>query len=173
MCNPAIWSSIAQPTDYLGLNPYAGEFVRAAADGRPETLPFPRHYPRGDLPWLLVTPQVMYWCTRFAFEVFGVPTIYITENGAAFDDEPTARGEVIDLDRREYIRNHLVALHRAIGEGYDIGGYFVWSLMDNFEWAEGYSKRFGIVRVDFQTQERIPKLSARWYAEVIRLNRIV
>lgn len=170
---PGDLALIAQPTDYLGLNLYAGDFVRAGADGRPEIVPFPRQYPRGDLPWINVTPQVIYWAVRLASEVFGVRSFLITENGAAFDDAMTPGGEILDLDRREYVRNHLIALHRTIGEGYEVGGYFLWSILDNYEWAEGYSKRFGIVRVDFETQRRTPKLSARWYSEVVRANRIV
>src|SRR5262249_52382190 len=142
---------IAQPMDFLGLNPYAGRFVRSNPDGHPEVIDFPAQYPRGDLSWLHVTPQVMYWAVRFATEVFGARTIYITENGAAFADELTG-DEVLDLDRREYLRNHLVSLHRAVADGYDVRGYFAWSLLDNFEWAEGYSKRFGLVRVDYETQ---------------------
>jgi beta-glucosidase len=164
---------ISQRTDYLGLNLYAGDFVRARADGSAETLPFPRQYPRGDLPWLLVTPQVLYWGARFASEVFGVKTFYFTENGAAFDDAVTPEGEIIDLDRREYIRNHLISVHRALAEGFDVRGYFLWTLMDNWEWAEGFTKRFGIVRTDYETLARIPKLSAQWFSEVARQNRIV
>jgi beta-glucosidase len=164
---------IAQPTDFLGLNLYAGDFVRAGADGRPETLAFPRQFPRGDLPWINVTPQTLYWSVRLAAEVFGVRAFYITENGAAFDDRVTAAGEVLDLDRREYLRNYLIALHRAVAEGYDVRGYFLWSILDNFEWAEGYGKRFGIVRINYATQERTPKLSAHWYSQVVRANRIV
>lgn len=163
---------IASPVDFLGLNPYAGRFVRAGIDGDPRVLEFPAQYPCGDLWWLQVTPQVMYWAARFAIEVFGAPAIYITENGAAYADQPT-RGEVLDLDRREYLRNHLISLHRAIAEGYDVRGYFAWSLMDNFEWAEGYGKRFGLVHVDFETQKRTVKLSGQWYAAVIRENRVV
>ncbi len=163
---------ISQPTDFLGLNPYAGRFVRAGRDGQPEVLEFPRQYPRGDLWWLHVTPQVVYWAVRFAAEVYGARTIYITENGAAYADEYTD-GEIIDLDRREYLRNHLVSLHRAITEGYDVRGYFAWSLLDNFEWAEGYSKRFGLVRIDYETQKRTTKLSGEWYKAVIRENRVV
>jgi len=164
---------IGQPTDFLGLNIYAGEFVRAGIDGEPEVLLLPRQFPRGDLPWLNVTPQSIYWGVRLASEVFGVRTFYLTENGATFHDEKSASGEIIDLDRREYLREYLAATHRTIDEGYDVRGYFLWSLMDNFEWAEGYSKRFGIVHVDFETQERTPKLSADWYAHVVRENRLV
>ena len=164
---------ISAPTDFLGLNIYAGDFVRAKPDGSAEFLPFPRQYPHGDLPWLRVTPEVLYWGIRFASEVFGVKTFHITENGAAFNDAVTAEGEIIDLDRREYIRNHLISVHRAIAEGYDVRGYFLWTLMDNWEWAEGFTKRFGIVRTDYETQRRIPKLSARWFGEVARQNRII
>jgi beta-glucosidase len=164
---------IARPTDFLGLNLYAGDFVRARADGTAELLPFPKQYPHGDLPWLRVTPEILYWGIRLAREVFGVQSFHITENGAAFDDAVTADGEILDLDRREYIRNHLIGVHRAIAEGYDVRGYFLWTLMDNWEWAEGFTKRFGIVRTDDATQQRTPKLSARWYAEVARQNRVV
>jgi beta-glucosidase len=164
---------IAAPTDFLGLNVYAGNFVRAGAEGRPEVLSFPRGYPQGALWWLNITPQSLYWAVRHAAEVFGVKTFYITENGAAFDDDVTPTGEVLDLHRREYLRSYLIELHRAVAEGHDIRGYFLWSLLDNFEWAEGYEKRFGIIHVAFGTQIRTPKLSSRWYTEVVRNNRIV
>ena len=170
---PGDMELIGQPTDYLGLNLYAGDFVRANEPGRPETLAFPRQFPRGDLPWINVTPQTMYWGVRHAAEVFGVRSFYITENGAAFADEFQAGGEIVDLDRREYLRNYLIELHRAIAEGFDVRGYFLWSLLDNFEWADGYGKRFGIVHVDYETQRRTPKLSARWYSRVMRENRLV
>jgi len=164
---------IAEPTDYLGLNLYAGDLVRAGRNGEPEVLPFPRGFPRGDLPWINITPQTMYWAVRHACDVFGVKTIYLTENGAAFPDEVTPEGEILDLDRQQYLRTYLTELHRATVEGYDVRGYFLWSLLDNFEWAEGYGKRFGIVHVDYPSQKRTPKFSARWYAEVARLNRLV
>lgn len=170
---PGDLERIAQPTDFLGLNPYAGDFVRAGRDGRPETLPFPRQFPKGDLWWINVTPQSLYWSIRHAVEVFGARTIYITENGSAFDDAVASSGEILDLDRREYLRNYLIALHRCVAEGFDVRGYFLWSFLDNFEWAEGYGKRFGIVHVDYPTQRRTPKLSAEWYSSVIRENRVV
>jgi beta-glucosidase len=170
---PGDMEQIAQQTDFLGLNVYAGNFVRAGVDKQPEVLPFPRGYPEGALWWLKINPQSLYWAVRLAAEVFGVKSFYMTESGAAFDDDITPAGEVIDLHRREYLRSHLVELHRAVAEGYDVRGYFLWSLLDNFEWAEGNEKRFGIVHVAFGTQKRTPKLSSRWYAEVIRQNRIV
>ncbi|SIO60289.1 beta-glucosidase [Singulisphaera sp. GP187] len=166
-------AGIAQPMDFLGLNLYSGDFVRAGRNGLTERLAFPRQFPQGDLPWLNLTPQVLYWGVRHAAEVFGVPSFYITEHGAALADTINADGEVIDLDRREVMRSYLVELHRAVREGYDVRGYFAWSLLDNFEWAEGYAKRFGIVHVDFATQKRTPKLSAHWYSQVIRENRLL
>ena len=164
---------ISQPTDYLGLNLYWGDFVRMGPAGHPEVVPFPRQYPSGDMPWLHITPQVIYWAIRLAHEVFSVPTFLITENGAAFQDEITPEGEILDLDRREYLRLHLTEVLRAITSGFDVRGYFLWSLLDNFEWAEGYAKRFGIVHVDHSTQTRLPKLGARWYSEVAKENRIL
>ncbi len=163
--------TIAQPGDFLGLNLYAGYFVRAG-DVRRE-LPLPAQFPRGDLDWIAVTPQTLYWQIRLAREVFGVESFYVTENGAAFADEMTAEGEVLDLDRREYLRNYLIGLQRACAEGFDVKGYFAWSVMDNYEWAEGYAKRFGLIHVDFETQKRTPKLSAQWYSAVCRENRVL
>ena len=171
--SPGDMERIALATDFLGLNIYTGNFVRAGHDGQPEVLPFPRGYPEGALWWLKITPQSFYWAVRFAAEVFGVQSFYMTESGAAFDDDITPGGEIIDLHRREYLRSYLVELHRAVVEGFDVRGFFVWSLLDNFEWAEGYEKRFGIVHVAFGSQRRRRKLSSRWYSEVIRHNRIV
>ena len=162
---------IAQPTDFLGLNLYAGYFVRASEPL--QQIPWPKQFPQGDLPWINVTPQVLYWQIRLAREIFGAKTTYITEHGSAFDNEVTPEGEILDLDRRELIRNYLISLHRAVDEGFDCRGYFGWSVMDNFEWAEGYSKRFGLIHVDYQTQKRTPKLSAQWYSAVCRENRVV
>jgi beta-glucosidase len=104
-----------------------------------------------------------------------VPLV-ITENGAAFDDQVSVRPDgthvVHDPERLDYLRRHLVAAHRALGAGVDLRGYFVWSLMDNFEWGYGYSKRFGIVHVDYETQRRTPKGSALWYRDLARTGSI-
>jgi beta-glucosidase len=96
----------------------------------------------------------------------------VTENGAAFDDAPDVDGFVQDDDRLDFIDRHLRAVHDALAHGADVRGYFAWSLLDNFEWAWGYGQRFGIVRVDYETQERTPKASARWYARVARDNTV-
>jgi beta-glucosidase len=94
----------------------------------------------------------------------------VTENGAAFPDEVDGEGRILDTDRIDYLRSHLAAVHAAIEAGAPVVGYYVWSLMDNFEWAWGYSKRFGIVHVDYETQVRTRKQSAHFYADVIRRN---
>jgi beta-glucosidase len=96
--------------------------------------------------------------------------VYITENGCATNDIPGADGFVEDHARIDYLRRHLLEVHSAIRDGVDVRGYFVWSLMDNFEWSLGYRPRFGIVRVDYETLRRTPKLSARWYRDVIARN---
>ncbi len=163
--------TIAQPGDFLGLNLYAGHFVRSQSPL--EGIPFPAQFPTGDLPWIKVTPQTLYWQIRLAREVFGASSFYITENGAAFADEVTSDGEVLDLERREFLRNYLLGLHRASAEGFDVRGFFAWSVMDNFEWAEGYAKRFGLIHVDFESQKRTPKLSAQWFSAVCRENRLL
>ncbi len=105
-------------------------------------------------------------------EDYGDVPLYITENGAAFCDYADPTGAVRDPERIDYLRSHLAAAHAAIAQGVNLRGYFVWSLMDNFEWAHGYSQRFGIVFVDYRTQERIPKASAYWYRDVIAANAV-
>jgi beta-glucosidase len=164
---------ISQNTDFLGLNVYYGEFVREGPDGKPERVELPPQYPKADMPWLHITPQAMYWAVRHARELYGVKTFYITENGAAYLDRTGPSGQVLDLGRREYLRNHLISLHRTIQEGFDVRGYFLWSFMDNYEWADGYTKRFGIVFVDYNTLRRIPKLSSDWYSKVIESNCVI
>jgi beta-glucosidase len=99
--------------------------------------------------------------------------IYITENGCSADDVITSEGRIEDTDRVMYLRNYITNLHRAVAEGYPVRGYFLWSLLDNFEWADGYSKRFGIHYVDFATEKRTPKLSAEWYRQVIAHNAVM
>lgn len=164
---------ISQPMDFLGYNLYTGTFVRAGKGGKPEALPLPQYYPHASCPWLCLTPQCLYWAPKLAAEVYGVKSIYITESGAGYDEEPPKKGEILDLHRREYVRNCLQELQRGIAEGVPTRGYFLWSFMDNYEWQDGYERRFGIVHNDFVTQKRTPKLSAHWYAEVIRQNRLV
>jgi beta-glucosidase len=164
---------IAEPTDFLGLNIYSGFFIRAATRGGREILPFPAQYPQAAMDWLKLAPQSIYWALRHCHSLYQPKALYVTENGAGYDEPATADSPLIDLHRREYLRNYLVNVHRAVDEGLPCRGYFQWSFMDNFEWAMGYGKRFGIVHVDYATQTRTPKLSAEWYACVMRENRIV
>lgn len=162
---------IGQPTDFLGLNIYTGVFIRADRRGQPETLPMPSSYPRADLPWLHHAPQSIYWAIRHLGRLYHPAEFVITENGAGYEDRPDASGEILDLHRREYLRNYLLAVQRATAERLSVRGYFAWSFIDNFEWTYGYAKRFGLVYNDYATQRRTPKLSARWYAAVARENR--
>ncbi len=164
---------ISLPTDFLGLNIYTATHVRATADGRWEEVKLPANYPRADSVWLNIVPQCIYWATRMVKDVYGVTSIYVTENGCGYDDEPVINGEVHDLHRREYLRAHLRELHRAVADGVPVDGYFLWSFIDNYEWEDGYTRRFGVVHCDFTTQKRTPKLSARWYSQVMAENRIL
>jgi beta-glucosidase len=171
---PGDFDLISLPTDFLGLNIYSGTYVRAGKAGTPyEALPHPVNYPRADSPWLRLVPQSLYWATRFCHEVYGHPAIYITENGCGYDDEPVVNGEVLDLHRRDYVRSYLREAHRAIADGVPLKGYFLWSFIDNYEWEDGYQRRFGIVHCDFQTQKRTPKLSAHYYANVIKARKLL
>jgi beta-glucosidase len=167
-------AAIGSPIDYLGLNVYAPFYVRA--DGSPRgyaIVPRPASFPHMASSWLYVGPEVMYWAVRNVCDLWHPKAIYITENGCSADDVVTAAGRIEDTDRVMYLRNHLTHLHRAAAEGFPVKGYFLWSLLDNFEWAVGYSKRFGIHYVDFKTEKRTPKLSAEWYREAIRRNAVV
>src|ERR1700730_15961462 len=123
--------------------------------------------------WHLLGPEVMYWAPRQMHSLWNVEEMYITENGCAASDEISARGEVDDSDRIMFLRNHLTHLHRATSEGWPVRGSFAWSLMDNFEWSDGFADRFGLVYVDFKTQKRTPKLSAEYFREHIARNAVV
>ena len=168
--------TINQPLDAIGFNVYTGSFVRAAGNAKGyEVLPMQASYPKMNMPWLNFLPECAYWGVRMIGEALGrsdLP-VYISENGCATEDEVTAGGEIFDTDRLMYLRSYLRQLQRAITEGYPLIGYFQWSLMDNFEWSCGYTKRFGLTHVDYKTQQRTAKLSFRWYQQVIRGNRIV
>ena len=164
---------IGSPLDFVGLNVYTPEYVRA--DASPAGYAVEKRqtsFPRMASDWLYIAPEVIYWAVRNVGDIWKPRTLYITENGCSAADVITGDGRVEDTDRVMYLRNHLTHLHRAASEGYPIKGYFLWSLLDNFEWADGYSKRFGLHYVDFKTQMRTPKLSAEWYREVISRNAV-
>jgi beta-glucosidase len=166
---------ISSPVDFVGLNVYMpNQYVVAGESGNDfALLPFAATFPHMDSSWLRIGPEAMYWAPRQVAKLWNVKSIYITENGTSAADQVNADGKVYDVDRIMYLRNYLTHLNRATSEGLPVRGYFLWSLMDNFEWADGYDKRFGLYRVDFQTQRRTPKLSASFYREVIRRNAVV
>ncbi|MEP6758339.1 MAG: GH1 family beta-glucosidase [Actinomycetota bacterium] len=159
--------TIAVPTDFLGLNYYSRSLVRADPSAEPfgaVAVDEPGEYT--DVGWLVI-PDGLYDLLTRVWRDHRPQAIYVTENGAAFTDVVAADGSIHDGRRLAYLREHFHAAHRALAEGVPLRGYFVWSLLDNFEWAEGYDKRFGIVRVDFDTLERTVKDSGRWYRDVI------
>lgn len=164
---------ISLPTDFLGMNIYTGGFVRAGKGGRPEDIPFPASYPQADASWLKIVPRSIYWGPRLAAEVYGVRSVIITENGAGYNDPPPSGGELHDLHRLELVRSYLKEVRRAVADGVPIHGYFLWSFMDNFEWEDGYDRRFGVVYCDFETQKRTPKASALWFSRVMKANALV
>ena len=167
--------AISSPLDFVGINVYTTEFVRAD-ESQPlgfSFVPKPKSFPHAPSPWLFVTPEALYWGPRHVAKLWNVNEIYITENGCSAADEPAADGRVYDTDRVTFLRSYLTQLHRATAEGVPVRGYFLWSLMDNFEWADGYTNRFGIHYVDYATQKRTPKLSADFYREVIARNAVV
>jgi beta-glucosidase len=163
--------AIGSPLDFVGLNLYTPLYVRA--DDSPAgfaVIPPPKSYPHMMSNWLHVGPEALYWSPKLAAQIWNLKEIYITENGASSADVLTPDGHVYDSDRVMYLRNYLTQLHRAVSEGVPVRGYFCWSLMDNYEWADGYDYRFGIHYVDFKTQKRTPKMSAHFYKEVIARN---
>ena len=165
--------AIASPLDFVGVNVYKPTYVRAigAAPGY-EVLPFSKSHPRMASSWQYIGPEALYWAPRHLQKLWHVKEIYVSENGCGAADAPTADGIVYDSDRIMFLRNYLTMLQRATAEGVPVRGYFLWSLFDNFEWVDGYATRFGLIRVDYATQVRTPKLSAAYYAEVIRRNAV-
>jgi beta-glucosidase len=165
---PDDFETIGQPLDFYGANIYAGEGVCAGAGNCPEAAVLPVGHAITTNQWF-VTPESLYWGPRFLYERYGKP-IYIMENGLANMDWVHQDGKVHDPQRIDFLARYLTALHRAIADGVDVLGYFHWSVMDNFEWAEGYRQRFGLIFVDYATQKRILKDSALWYRDVIATN---
>ena len=166
--------SIAVPIDFLGVNYYTRGVVRS------ESIPEAENEAR--TVFLNPNPTEMGWevYPEGLYEILGrvhfdynFPKIYITENGAAYPDVIDEMGKVEDPLRIAYIRDHLISVSKAIAAGVPVKGYFAWSLMDNFEWSYGYSKRFGLIYIDFETQDRILKSSAHWYRDVIQSNAVI
>jgi beta-glucosidase len=172
---PDEMKTIASPLDFVGINVYAPHHYVRACSAAPgfASVPLTSSYPHMASSWLKVGPEALYWAPRHVASLWNVKSIYITENGCSSADAPDGDGNVDDTDRLMFLRNYLAQLQRATSEGVAVHGYFVWSLMDNFEWADGYSNRFGLHYVDFATQRRTPKLSAAFYKQVIAENAVV
>jgi beta-glucosidase len=164
---------IAAPLDFLGLNYYFRNIARSSLINESENLPrtVAPDEEVTEMGWG-VYPKGMYEMLGQLYFGYDFPAFYITENGAAYSDQVGPGGEVEDPARISYIKRHVENIREAINIGVPVRGYFVWSLLDNFEWAYGTSKRFGLVHVDFQTQQRTPKASAKWYRQVIRENAV-
>ena len=162
---------ISVPIDFVGVNYYTRNIVRSTkiseAENSPRTV-----FPVGEITKMdwEVHPEGLYKILGRLWFDYDFPIIYVTENGAAFADHVNADGEVDDPSRVAYFQGHLEQVQRAIEAGIPVKGYFAWSLMDNFEWGFGYSKRFGIVHVDYETQKRTLKSSAKWYSETVKRN---
>lgn len=161
---PRDMSVISQNLDFLGINYYTRTVC--SKDGAVTDIPGSKYTEMG---WE-ITPEAFGKMLVEISQEYKLPPIYITENGAAFDDAVSPDGSVEDYNRLAYLRDHLLQARMAMEEGVDLGGYFVWSLMDNFEWALGFSKRFGIIRVDYDTLNRTIKKSGHWYSQVIKNN---
>ncbi|MDD6994740.1 MAG: GH1 family beta-glucosidase [Candidatus Borkfalkiaceae bacterium] len=159
---------ICRKQDFIGLNIYHGRPTDRDINGRlKKVFPHPE-VGRSATNWNL-TPESLYYGSKYFYDRYRVP-IVITENGVALSEWKDEDGEILDYSRIDYIRRYLKELERAIDDGIDVRGYFYWSFMDNFEWTEGYSKRFGLVYVDYKTMERTPKKSAEYYSAVVAGN---
>jgi beta-glucosidase len=166
---------IGAPLDFVGINVYIPSLLVMASDQPPgyREVPFSVSHPKMFSAWHRLAPESQYWAPRLLQALWKPKEIYITENGCAGDDVVAADGKVYDSDRLMYLRNGMMWQQRATSEGIPLKGSFYWSTMDNFEWTAGYGNRFGLMYVDFKTQQRTPKLSAAWFREAARRNAVV
>jgi beta-glucosidase len=167
--------TISSPLDFVGINVYKpGWYVEPSDEPRGyREIPINASHPKMQSVWHVLDPEVMYWAPRHMQSIWGAKSIFITENGCAASDAVAEDGRVYDSDRVMFLRACLGQLQRATSEGVPVDGYFLWSAQDNFEWVWGYGNRFGLVYVDFETLERIPKLSAEWFRAAARQNAVV
>ncbi len=162
--------TIAARIDFLGVNNYTSPLVAADPEGGRSSIVRLADVDRTDMGWEVVPDGLHDLLVRLRDD-YAPPAIYVTENGAAFPDVRGHDGSVLDPERQSYLADYIEAAGRALGAGVPLRGYFAWSLLDNFEWAWGYWKRFGLVYVDFPTQERTPKGSFYWYRDFIAQTR--
>ena len=160
--------TICQPLDFYGANIYHAERIRGHEKNGAEVVPYPEGLGYTTMEWPLI-PEALYWGPRFLYERYKLP-IVVTENGMANCDWIHLDGKVHDSQRIDFLTRYLREYKRAIDDGIDARGYFLWSIMDNFEWTYGFRQRFGLIYVDYPTQKRILKDSAYWYKEVIETN---
>jgi beta-glucosidase len=167
--------TISAPLDFVGINLYRPNLYVEPSDDPAgyREVPINASHPKMQSEWHIVDPEVMYWGPRHMHTIWNAQSIFITENGCAAADVVADDGRVYDSDRVMFLRGCLGQLQRATAEGVPVDGYFLWSAQDNLEWNYGYGNRFGIVYVDFETQQRIPKLSAHWFREAARRNAVV
>lgn len=166
--HPGDMETICQPLDFIGLNIYHGTPIVAGTGKKPEAIGNHQGHPQTMMRWT-VTPESLYWGPKFFYERYGVP-IVITENGLSSMDWVSLDGKVHDTQRIDFLQRYLREYRRATADGVDVRGYFCWSFMDNFEWAEGYNERFGLVHVDYRDGTRTIKESGHWYRGVIESN---
>jgi beta-glucosidase len=168
-------ATIASPLDFVGINVYRPGWYVEASDEPPgyREIPINASHPKMESSWHVLDPEVMYWAPRQMQSIWGARSIFITENGCAASDVVAEDGRVYDSDRVMFLRSCLAQLQRATSEGVPVDGYFHWSAQDNFEWVDGYGKRFGLIYVDFETLERKPKLSAEWFRQAAGQNAVV
>ncbi len=166
---------ISSPLDFVGINVYKPNiYVEPSDDLRGyHSIPLNASHPKMQSSWHVFDPECIYWGPHHVQSLWGAKSIFITENGCGASDVVLADGEVYDSDRVMFLRAYLTQLQRATADGVPVNGYFLWSAQDNFEWMDGFGNRFGIVYVDFKTQKRIPKLSAKWFKEAAKRNAIV
>jgi len=167
--DPIDLAVIATPTDFLGVNYYSRAILRHHAEDEPATVVASDD--KTDMGWEVYPDGLHDILTRVHRE-YGPRALYVTENGAAYATGPDSEGRIRDVERQRYLWTHFEAVQRAIADGVPVGGFYIWSLMDNFEWAEGYAKRFGIVWIDPETRARVPKDSAHMCRRIIRDNRL-
>lgn len=168
-------AAIGTPLDFVGINVYRpGSYVEASDDAAGyRVIPISGSHPKMKSGWHIVDPEVMYWAPHHVRSLWHPRSIYITENGCAGADELADDGRIYDTDRVMFLRACLGQLQRATAAGVPVDGYFHWSAQDNLEWNAGFGNRFGLVHVDFDTQQRRPKLSAEWFREAARQNAVI
>src|SRR5262245_30441689 len=166
---------IASPLDFVGINVYKPNLYVEPADAAPgyRSVPINASHPMMKSSWHVYDPACLYWGPRHLQSLWGAKAIFITENGCAASDLVAADGRVYDSDRVRFLRTYLRELQRATADGVPVKGYFHWSLMDNFEWIDGFGNRFGLIYVDFASQQRTPKASAAWFREAAMRNAVV